>query len=475
MDYWAKSQRPERFEKMEDVLERMKAQGVEPNVVHWNQVLSAHAMAGGGGHLRKAEAILDRMVETDVTPTIFTYGPLIGSWSKSKLPEATEKVEAVFQRMKASGVEPTAVCYLDLISTHASLGNAGRAEQILQEMTDGYKAGNTQLRPNAKTLSAVLNAYCSSTDPTAFQKAEELLQNIIDGKFRGVPPNTVSFNIIIRACLHRGDPSRAEKYLLQMEEFGLQPDTWTFNEILAAWSKLHTPSAAEKAETILWQMVELSKSSNPSAKPNVYSINMVIDGWAYSGHENAVERMMRVFTLAEDGKFGASPGLYTHISVVTCLLRTKDRDRIVIDAERVRQADSIVRGIQSNLVGLRVDDFFSIQKLVIQAWIRGGYFDEAESLQWHMYKRHVDEEYRPNSKWYMFIMRTWIEADEIERADKIYMKMRKLQASGYLDSTNYARSLLKNSWKRLNHPDKGRHIAALKGGTTAIGKEEKCP
>ena len=141
--------------------------------------------------------------------------------------------------------------------------------------------------------------------------------------------------------MHRGDPSRAEKYLQRMEEFGLQPDTRTFNEILKAWSKLRTPAAAEKAESILWQMLELSKSSNPSAKPDVYSINFVIEGWAHSGDDNAVQRMMKIFTMAEDGKLGVQPNMYTYVAVVVCLLQMGN-------IEMIKEADSIVRRIPSS-------------------------------------------------------------------------------------------------------------------------------
>ena len=102
---------------------------------------------------------------------------------------------------------------------------------------------------------------------------------------------------------------------------------------------------------------------------------------------------------------------------------------------------------------------------MIQAWIRAGCFEEADSLQSHtgMYRRHVDEGARPSPKWYTFILRTWIEANELERADAVYQTMQKLNNSG-LFSDKLLASLTKeliNTWRQSDHPDKERRVSFL--------------
>jgi len=183
---------------------------------------------------------------------------------------------------------------------------------------------------------------------------------------------------------------------------------------------------------------------------------MVIQGWATSGHAKAVERFMEIFSLAEDGTFGILPNLFVYVGVVICLLQTGDR-------EMIQEADTIVRRIPTNTTCDNIDDFFQLQRQVIQAWIRAGCFDEAEKLQRRIYKRHIEEAFRPNPKWYTFILQTWMEVNELERADAVYKKMRELEASGLFSSKLYEtveRDLI-TAWKQSDHPDKDHRVSLL--------------
>ena len=96
-------------------------------------------------------------------------------------------------------------------------------------------------------------------------------------------------------------------------------------------------------------MLEHSESSNPDTKQDVYSLGLVKEGWALSGHGSASERMM-MFSLAE------LPDIFAYVAVISRLVITGK-------SEPIREADSIVRRIPSKVVLEKLMTSFSYKNL----------------------------------------------------------------------------------------------------------------
>ena len=105
-------------------------------------------------------------------------------------------------------------------------GAASRAEALLSQMESKYLAGDLDLKPNTFTYNAVINSLAKSGEPGAARKAERVLQNMVNiykaGGTNDVKPTTIHFNAVLDAFAKSGDgrdaAERAESILEWMDD-----------------------------------------------------------------------------------------------------------------------------------------------------------------------------------------------------------------------------------------------------------------
>jgi len=151
---------------------------------------------------------------------------------------------------------------------------------------------NVDKRVNATPLSRWNQAIDMAAREGDGKKAGRLLMQFEqqgDGK-AGNWPDTVSYNIVIRACAKKGDFQSAEHWLRRMIASGLEATVCSYNTVLDACAKAGHPEVCEA-----WLEQMLSKG----IEANVISYATVIYARARRGEEALAEAWLRRMTDAE--------------------------------------------------------------------------------------------------------------------------------------------------------------------------------
>eukprot|EP00980_Cylindrotheca_fusiformis_P009217 scaffold2004_cov101-Cylindrotheca_fusiformis.AAC.7 len=223
--------------------------------------------------------------------------------------------------------------------------NSGlRAEELYQQM--GCMSQNDKhLKPNHRSLTALIDAWAKSGHEQSYDRIRDLLQqtlqnkqpsldlvgfhtvlqalssssnrnnkrdprraaetcehilNIMEQQQHQVQPNAQTYSLIIHAWAQceayeqQGRAAeRAELLLhhmmkLHAEGVDVKPNKFTFTTCMAAWSRCHQP---ERAQALLQQLADLyERTQDPDLKPDTAAGNTVILAWSRSNRSDAVEK-----------------------------------------------------------------------------------------------------------------------------------------------------------------------------------------
>jgi pentatricopeptide repeat protein len=228
--------------------------GVAPNVFSYNLVIDAHARSNHGMAAAHTLRRLIRRREHGLEPDTFSFNRVLAALTQTaSVKEGTmsvQKIEhqvAVAERLLwymdetyASGVHsrarPDVTSFATLIHAHAKLGNADRAQRLLDTMKD-----RSWLRPTRYCYNAAISAWAASgRGLLAARKAEALLEEMQSSDLKCLAPNS-----------------------------------HTYNAVLKAWSQSGTRCCGTKAELYLQRMWDLYYAGNLKVKPNDFSYNTV--------------------------------------------------------------------------------------------------------------------------------------------------------------------------------------------------------
>ena len=147
---------------------------------------------------------------------------------------------------------------------------AERALSLLQRMKELYQKGNDDAQPDSMCYTTVISALARSGDPTAPQKAEELLQEMQASELPNVRPNCFTFTSVISAFARSDDPcayERADHYLNVMKKFAADghtdcaPNEFTYSAVIKAWRKSSHQDSGRRVRELQRERDKLSKST----------------------------------------------------------------------------------------------------------------------------------------------------------------------------------------------------------------------
>ena len=139
------------------------------------------------------------------------------------------------------------------------MGSAEAAEQaegLLKRMLRPNAAN--VIRPDKVVFNAAINAWATSKDPSAGNKALDLMQQM--------------------------------KKLAAEEEYDTYPDIVTYNTVFSAWSHSGDVNAAPQSEKIVQEMRKATKESDEAIVPNAVTYNMILHAWSLSQHWQEQQR-----------------------------------------------------------------------------------------------------------------------------------------------------------------------------------------
>jgi pentatricopeptide repeat protein len=233
----------------------MPAAGVTPDRITWNTVMHAvanEAMRGRLSGMQYGLQVLEAMKASGVEPDVRTYNSLLRACTVTAWGRGSDSVRPrgawVIDRMRANGIEPDLITFTTLLdacvraATQDEDGGRGEAMQVLQEME---KAG---LSPNVVTCNCLLSACAKAASTHGLIMVDNGLELLQMMKGMGVAPDIISFNTLISACsFAASNPQRGYKagdalargllVVREMQAHGLQPNVISFTSLLSAGAR----------------------------------------------------------------------------------------------------------------------------------------------------------------------------------------------------------------------------------------------
>ena len=306
---------------------------VEKKTFHF--LLDAWAFSGESDAAQQAMALLRRMEElgqrssattmNPIQPDVRSYTKAINAIARQASKTSGDDAEVLLEKMRsisaaathtdpelAASIKPNSYTYTAVIQAHANSGIIGspeRAEALVERMIDKYQRGDDSVRPTAKTFNAIIHAYGKARNAERAAAVFDRMELLYESGVTEAKPNAINYNALITAwanCDLLDSAQRAEAILEKMESLykmgdkALKPTTVSFNAVIDAYAKSGEETAAQKAEELLRHMYVLYETGNVDAKPNTRSFNSVINAWAKSGDPNAASNAAELLELMEE-------------------------------------------------------------------------------------------------------------------------------------------------------------------------------
>lgn len=295
LDGLAKSTRGDSIARIEQLLQHMnRSWKISPDASSYNSLLYAHSIQRKGDSAKRCEAVLREMQRNPRMKMLIdtvSYNIVINAWGKSNDTHAANRAEMILHEMQEHysngqlGIKPNLVTFTSVISAWSRKSGtdveaAKRSEDIFNLLNE-LKEVDEDLRPNAFTFHAVMNAFSKSSLPGTASKAEELLTKMLERYKAGdknAKPNIISFSICIKTWAtseEKGKSQQAIALLKQMralseEGYDTSPDIGIYNSILRALANDNDEKKASKAENILQQI------ENSNLYPDLTTYNNVL-------------------------------------------------------------------------------------------------------------------------------------------------------------------------------------------------------
>ncbi|XP_004308618.1 PREDICTED: pentatricopeptide repeat-containing protein At3g46610-like [Fragaria vesca subsp. vesca] len=186
------------------LLNKMEEKGLKPRSKEWNAVLVACSKAA---ETSAAVKIFRRMVEQGQKPTILSYGALLSALEKGKL---YDEARQVWEHMIKVGVKPNLYAYTIMASVFSGHGKFNLVETILQEMV------SSGIEPTVVTYNAIISG-CARNDSSSAD-AYDWFDRM---KANNIPPNNVTYEMMIEALAKEGKPRLAYELYLRAQNQGI--------------------------------------------------------------------------------------------------------------------------------------------------------------------------------------------------------------------------------------------------------------
>jgi pentatricopeptide repeat protein len=321
-----------------------------PNVIQYCLLIKAF---GVHGQPERAEFLVQQMLRDDskVAPNISAFNTLLNAWAiNPSIPDAPNRALAIIRFMDHDlkciqlGLQPDVVSFNTVLKCLAAT------------------TSETNLRVTHETVSLTTTDYSNPDEVGTF--AEKILDEMVE-RFRNgnrtVLPDVISYNSCIQACANVGDVSRIEPLLKRMKQAGVSPNLRTYNNILLLYAQFGTLVAAFKAEQLLLELKELSKT-NASLAPDVYSYNLVFKAMGKSGDPSMQHQIWATFQVMRQVD-GIPPDLIMCTFLILHWSKLADR-------EHLEHATALLEEMEENHslnLQLRPDDRHYMA--VVEGWM----------------------------------------------------------------------------------------------------------
>ena len=435
--------------------------------VSFNIVLSGYTMQSSRGDSSsppRAETLLSVMHGADeYSPTTYTYNTVMEAWSKSRLPRAKSAILRLFTDMKNRGIEPDTFTYDMIISkdlpraeewigimkengvqpdrqtynllfkSHALLGDADKAEALLQSLFDQaeHPDANPKLRPGQVWINNVINAHGKAKTPDA-KRADHWLTKMKIWAEEGredLRPDTSTYNQVMNVHASLGHTKRVMMLLEELEhryestkDSDLAPDKFTYTTAIKA--QANNP---QKADMLLQRMEESAAMGQRHLKPSIVTYTTVIGIWAATNTRAGLMRATEILNT-----MNAHPNSSTYAELIYGWARSGMRE----SGFRANEILDLLEALPPSKQ--RGAEMSKLYNAVILAWSRSGDPDaarRAEVLLDTLERKYANGDVTacPTLVTFISVSTTFAKAamkDAADKCDVLLERMKKLSDSG---------------------------------------------
>jgi pentatricopeptide repeat protein len=307
---------------------------------------------------------------------------------------------------------------------------AQMVERLLDRLEQEVSEGNQKLELNNKHYTVAVDAWGKSGHKDSAIRAEKILQKMIEmGKTnQWLAPTRVTYNSVMNAYSKQGNADRVTHILEQMEKSPtLQPNTNDYNVLLSCFAKL---GKAREAEEVLKRMVDRCKLKGDRCEcaPDLYSYNILLDGWAKSNERGRGKRaeaiLKAVIKQSESGDLKFQPDARTYSAAICAIVRSNEKDAIARSEEILAQAES---------KGIEPDEYLHTAILLSYASSDApGSAEKAEKLL-----DRLEVEGVSNRVAYNTVLKAWKESTAADAASRAEAILHRMEARNLADTISY--------------------------------------
>ncbi|KAJ3282315.1 hypothetical protein HK104_010965 [Borealophlyctis nickersoniae] len=278
-----------RLDKMEQVVEEMKAGGIEPTIVTWNIMISAYANIG---HMWKASELYQQMTqERKVRPDIVTYKMLIIAYSMSG---ELETAKRLMSAMRMRNVKPDATIYAAVGRCMAMRGNKKELDSLLAE------CNSRGLKFSSEHWGGIIVGYTRGGDKDSAERLAGKLER------EGVALGEEVFTEVIRACGSAGDMTSAEDWYKRMRDAGVAPVIETYEAFIRSYCLTGQLDVAER-----WYRSIFGGGLKVTSHTYIPFISYYAKSGDFSNAEKWINELLR--QKAEDPELVLSPAAFAQM------------------------------------------------------------------------------------------------------------------------------------------------------------------
>ncbi|KAG7357491.1 hypothetical protein IV203_002179 [Nitzschia inconspicua] len=334
-----------------------------------------------------AETILDNMMAQSerknplLRPSVSVFRAVLTSWDQAAAycpevaaNEAPHRAMAILNKLRAlydSGwgddFLPDKLCFYKVMNIYAHLGDGDQVESLLEDLYGLYvdhDANLYDLRPTTPFFSLVLYAWSRSSDPGAAERAEAILDRMLEleaqEEIRNFTVETNSFNIVIicwsklrtiqaakkaqkvfdrlvalslndtnkkptggsyfalLTTWSRHDPFKTEAiYRTWTEEYekgntDMRQDSDLLKTIVGAWFNSNEPTKARRCDDLIQEAIQ---HTDPQFKPTTAIFNMAISAWCNTKTVDGLQRAEELLLQMEKCNTASLPDVLTYLSI----------------------------------------------------------------------------------------------------------------------------------------------------------------
>lgn len=223
------------------ILDKIRANHMQPNIVSYNTVLDGISKDQKLSHeevLTLSSKIINEMKEEEIPLNTTTYNSLI---SVALRLEDLQLAVQMFKEMKTVKVKPDYITYGIMIKCYEKLGDLENGDAYLKpclELLEECRKAGMKLTEEGYT--SLLSACAKVSD---LDQALKIWNRLIKNKLK---LSVSVYNAMINVCLSKGNEDMAFDFLDQMKTSGIQCTVITYGTFLSYFVKKKDITGAEK-------------------------------------------------------------------------------------------------------------------------------------------------------------------------------------------------------------------------------------